>query len=98
MRFEWDEIKNRRNLRKHRISFEVAKLVFDDPHAMSDREREVEGEERWQAVGVIVGAVTVIVAYTCRREYDEQVIRIISARKASPSERRAYEEGQWPRG
>ena len=33
MRFEWDEVKNRRNLRKHKISFESAKLVFDDPQA-----------------------------------------------------------------
>ena len=98
MRFEWDEVKNGRNLRKHKISFETAKMVFDDPHALSDREREVDDEERWQAVGVIVGSVTVVVAYTYRQEDRGEVIRIISARKASPAERRAYEEGQWPLG
>jgi uncharacterized protein len=96
MRFEWDEVKNGRNLRKHKVSFETAKMVFDDPHALSDREREVDGEERWQAVGVIARSVTVVVAYTYRQEEREEVIRIISARKASPAERRAYEEGQWP--
>jgi hypothetical protein len=98
MRFEWDEVKNRRNRRKHKISFETAIMVFDDPHALSDREREVDNEERWQAVGVIAGSVTVVVAYTYWQENGEEVIRIISARKASPAERRAYEEGQWPLG
>ena len=98
MRFEWDEIKNRRNLKKHKISFESAKLVFDDPQALSDLEREVDGEDRWQMVGLIGGSVIVVVAYTYREEGDNEVIRIISARKASPSERRAYGEGIWPLG
>jgi uncharacterized protein len=98
MRFEWDEIKNRRNLKKHKISFESAKSVFDDPQALSDSEREVDGEDRWQTVGVIGGSVIVVVAYTYREEGDNEVIRIISARKASPSERRAYGEGIWPLG
>ena len=47
MRFAWDEAKNRRNLRKHKISFESARLVFDDPQALSERERQVGDEERW---------------------------------------------------
>jgi hypothetical protein len=98
MRFEWDEIKNRHNLKKHKISFESAKLVFDDPQALSDLEREVAGEDRWKTVGVIGGSVVVVVAYTYREEGDNEVIRIISARKASPSERRAYGEGIWPLG
>ena len=98
MRFEWDELKNRRNLKKHKISFESAKLVFDDLQALSDMEREVDGEQRWQTIGVIGGAVIVVVAHTDRQEEDEEVVRIVSARKASPSERRAYEEGNWPLG
>jgi uncharacterized DUF497 family protein len=48
MRFEWDETKNSRNLAKHRISFEMAKLAFSDPHALSIQDRAVNGEERWQ--------------------------------------------------
>jgi len=98
MRFEWDDVKNRRNQKKHKISFDAAKLVFDDPQALSDLEREMEGEDRWQTVGVIGGSVIVVVAYTYREEADDEVIRIISARKASPSERRAYGEGIWPLG
>ena len=98
MRFEWDEVKNRRNRRKHKISFENAKLVFDDPEALADRDREVDDEERWQTAGVIAGSIIIVVAYTHRVEAGDEVVRIISARKASPSERRAYGEGNWPLG
>jgi uncharacterized DUF497 family protein len=44
MRFEWDEAKNRKNFKKHGIEFETAVLVFDDPYAVSDRDRIVDGE------------------------------------------------------
>ena len=44
MRFEWDEEKNRRNLAKHRISFQTAKLVFEDPNVHIQEDRVVEGE------------------------------------------------------
>ena len=98
MRFEWDEVKNRRNLTKHKISFESAKLVFDDPHARSYLEREMGAEERWQTLGVIGGSITVLVAHTYREQDGEEVIRIVSARNATSSERRAYEEGKWPLG
>lgn len=96
MRFEWDEAKNGLNLIKHGISFEAAALVFDDPHALNYQDREIEGEERWQTMGVIGGSVTILVAHTYRQEDGEEVIRMISARKATSSERRAYEEGRWP--
>ena len=96
MRFEWNEDKNRLNLIKHGISFEAAELVFDDPHALSYQDREIDGEERWQTMGVIGGSITVLVAHTRREEDAEEIIRIISARKATASARRAYEEGQWP--
>ena len=45
MRFEWDEDKNRRNLAKHKVSFETAKSVFDDPRALSIQDRGV-----WHAI------------------------------------------------
>jgi len=92
MRFEWDEGKNRRNIAKHRISFETARLVFDDPRVLLQRDRIVDGEERWQALGLIGGAVVILVAHTIRQERAEEVIRIVSARKAAAAERRAYEE------
>ena len=99
MRFAWDEVKNRRNLGKHKISFgEDAKLVFDDPQALADRDRNINDEERWQIVGVIGGSVAILVAYTYREEAGDEMIRIISARKATPSERKTYGEGNWPPG
>ncbi|HEY1183068.1 MAG TPA: BrnT family toxin [Bryobacteraceae bacterium] len=93
MRFEWDEDKNRRNLAKHKISFETASSVFDDPQMLSVRDRVVEGEERWQTVGMVSGAV-LLVAHTYRNEADDEVVRLISARKAIPRERRAYAKSQ----
>ena len=90
MRFEWDEIKHRRNLEKHKISFETARLIFDDPHSRSIQDRLVDDEERWQTVGMVEGLI-VLVAHIYRAEGEEEVIRIISARKATPAERRVYE-------
>lgn len=90
-RFIWDEEKNRRNRAKHRISFETARLVFEDPSAVSRLDRVVDGEERWQTMGLIGAVVVVLVAHTCHNEEDEPVIRIISARKATAHERRQYE-------
>lgn len=48
MRFVWDERKSRSNRVKHKVNFETAKLVFEDPFAISVQERIVEGEQRWQ--------------------------------------------------
>ncbi|HKW89861.1 MAG TPA: BrnT family toxin [Candidatus Acidoferrales bacterium] len=92
MRFTWDENKSRRNRAKHKISFETAALVFDDPHAISRLERIEDGEERWQTLGLAGGIVILLVVHTYREEGGEEVIRIISARKATPSERKFYEE------
>ena len=88
--FEWDEAKNPSNIVKHGISFETAKLVFEDPHVASFPERNVEGEERWQSLGSADGVVILTVAHTLNDSEGNEVIRIISARKASPSERRRY--------
>lgn len=93
MRFIWDDEKSRRNLAKHKVSFETAKLVFDDPHAISRVERVEDGEERWQTLGVAAGIVVLLVAHTYREEGGEEMIRIISARKATPRERTLYEQG-----
>lgn len=87
MRFQWDEVKSGRNLAKHRIS-----LVFEDPHVLVREDRVVDGEERWQALGLIGGVVIVVVAHTYHEEDGEEVVRLISARKAAASERKAYEE------
>jgi hypothetical protein len=94
MRFAWDEAKNRRNQLKHKVSFETATLVFDDPKAMSLVDRVIEGEERWQTLGLIRGAVVLLVAHAVSEERGEETVRIISARKATPRERRTYEQNQ----
>jgi uncharacterized DUF497 family protein len=93
MRFVWEERKSRRNLAKHKVSFETATLVFDDPRAISRLDRIEHGEERWQTLGLAGGIVVLLVAHTYYDEEGEEVIRIISARKATPHERKMYEQG-----
>lgn len=92
MRFEWDAEKNRRNRAKHKVSFEAAQLVIDDPYALSIRDRVVDGEERWQTIGRAAGISVLLVVHANREQRGEEVIRIITARKATPRERRLYEE------
>jgi uncharacterized DUF497 family protein len=92
MRFEWDEDKNRRNLRKHDVRFETAVLVFDDPFAISQRDSSVEEEERWITVGAIAPGSILHVVHTFFEEQDEEAVRIISARAAESHERKAYAE------
>lgn len=93
MRFVWDEKKNRANRLKHRVSFETAVLVFDDPFQLSIQDRYVGSEERWQTFGLVGGVVVLLVAHTYADEDGEEVIRIISARKATRHERARYERG-----
>jgi hypothetical protein len=93
MRFIWEERKSRRNLAKHKVSFETAMLVFDDPRAISRLDRIEHGEERWQTLGLAGRIVVLLVAHTYYDEDGEEVIRIISARKATPHERKMYEQG-----
>ena len=96
MRWTWDSNKARANKRKHGLSFETVQLVFDDPLAISQLD-PISAEERWQTVG-LVGHVALFVVHTWpdKRSPDgEEVGRIISARKATRHERRAYEEGRF---
>lgn len=81
--FEWDDAKAASNLEKHWIDFEDAIGVFERPVLEVRSERG--GEERWKAIGVVEG-VGLAVVYTMR----EGRRRIISARRAKRSERRAY--------
>jgi uncharacterized DUF497 family protein len=92
LRWVWNESKNRDNKRRHGLSFNTARLVFDDPLAASRRDPH-PGEERWQTIGII-GSVAVFVVHTWPEpdSEGEETGRIISARKATKYERRAYEE------
>ena len=91
MRFEWDENKNRENRKKHGVSFEIAMEVFDDPFSLTSQDRIVEGEERLWTLGRVED-LNIFVVHTVVDERDEEVIRIISARKTTPRERAFYEE------
>ena len=96
VRFEWDEAKNLSNQRKHDgVSFEGARLVFQDPLHVSARDRIEGGEQRWQTIGAVQGVVILVVAHTVTEDDADggsvEIIRIISARRATPRERRRYE-------
>ena len=93
MQFTWDERKNRANKQKHGISFETAVLVFDDPYHLSRQDREVDSEPRWQTIGMVNGVYVLLVTHSVNETEDEETIRIISARKATPQERRIYAQG-----
>ena len=91
LRFEWDPAKASGNLRKHRVSFELAMRVFADPFALVVQDRIEGGEYRWQTLGMVENVV-LLVAHTMHEDEGAQVIRIISARRAEPKERRRYEQ------
>ena len=92
IRFEWDENKNTINKRKHGISFEEAQTVFYDVEALViDDLEHSEDEERFIILGLSARANLLIVCH-CFRE-SESVIRIISARKATTTETKQYEQG-----
>ena len=85
--FEWDNEKNTINKQKHKIGFEEAVLVFDDPFhielydtAHSDR------EDRFLAIGTVLNVLIVLVVYTEKNEK----VRIISARPATNKEKELY--------
>lgn len=86
MYFEWDEEKRKANLRKHGIDFRDVEDMFRHPMLTVRDERVEYGEERWVSVGWIK-SVTGVVIYT---EQIGDVIRVISARKATSQEVRRY--------
>ncbi len=92
IRFDWDEHKNILNQRKHGISFDEAKSVFEDETAiLFDDPVHSKREERFLLLGMSKEANVCIVCH-CYRESDT-VIRIISARKATKKEKERYVRG-----
>ena len=92
MRFEWNHDKDRANQAKHKVSFDTACLVFDDPYHISIQDRFDNDEERWQTLGMVGGATLLLVAHIVIEKKHEESIRIISARKATKKERHFYEQ------
>jgi uncharacterized DUF497 family protein len=91
--FEWDEQKAKLNLCKHKVGFEVAVQVFNDPSAVSIQDRIESNEERWKTIGKVNGVTILSVAHTLRLD-ETEIIRIISARKATYSEKKYYERNE----
>ncbi|MEP7199841.1 MAG: BrnT family toxin [Chloroflexota bacterium] len=94
--FEWDEYKARENLKKHKVSFEEAKTVFDDPLLITyPDEFHSEREQRSIGIGGSASHRILLVVHTEHEATIETIlIRIISCRKATALERRMYEEGE----
>ena len=89
--FEWDEKKAASNFQRHKITFNKATEVFQDPQAKEET-NPYEGEERWTIIGTSQdGRLLLYVVYTIRN--NGQTVRIISARPATKKERRSYELG-----
>lgn len=90
MRFEWNALKAAANLRKHGVSFDEAASVFFDPLSATGNDPDHSlDERRFVTFGLSSSGRLLVVAHT---EHDE-VIRIITARQATRSERNLYEEG-----
>jgi uncharacterized protein len=92
MEFEWDPNKDRRNQENHGISFEEAVTAFDDDLqiAIPDPDHSI-GESQYVTMGLTTSGSLVVVVHA---EYEDDRIRIISARGVTTQERRIYEEGQ----
>lgn len=89
MKFEWDENKNRINVKKHGVDFEEAKTVFYDEEALLIPDPDhSELEERFVIMGISARTNLLTVCHCYRNE--EEIIRIISARKATTNEKKLY--------
>jgi uncharacterized DUF497 family protein len=88
MDFEWDEAKNRANIRKHGFDFADAEEMFRGVLVVDTDTRKDYGEHRWTGLGIVGGRVAHVVFI----EGDFETIRIISLRKATSRERKEFEE------
>ena len=91
--FEWDEAKAA-NKRKHGVRFEDAMLAFADRFALVEQDRVEGGELRRQTLGMAESVLLLLVAHTVRNEQEDEIIRIIFARRAVRKARRLYHENR----
>jgi uncharacterized DUF497 family protein len=89
MRVVWDPIKARANLKKHGVRFPEAEHVLFDPLAATRGDESLSSERRFVTVGADFRCRIIVVVYS----FENEALRIISARYATPRERRQYEEG-----
>lgn len=86
MRFEWDPAKNEANMREHKVSFEEATEIWNDPDLMVLHAKR-KGEKRLMAIGRTYAMLLSVVHTEC----GEGTVRIISARRTTEKERKNYE-------
>ena len=92
MKFEWDRNKERINIQKHGVTFEEASYVFSDKFALSRFDEEhSENEERWVLLGKSLRETILVVVHTFRDNNANEVVRIISARRATKKEKKSYQ-------
>jgi uncharacterized protein len=90
MDYEWDPVKAEANLAKHGVRFADAVIVFSDGRALTLDEPRTD-EERYVTIGMDALARVLVVVWTWR---GEATIRLISARRATRTERRQYAQGE----
>ena len=88
--FEWNVDKAKVNLQKHKISFELARLAFVDPFQINDFDRTIDGEDRYCTLGEVDRVLLIVVHCYRESKSGEEIIRIISARKAKKLELSRY--------
>ena len=92
-KFDWDPAKEKANIRKHGIDFDMAQTVFEDPNVIFKQDRMVDNEERWQALGQTVDQNLIVVAHAVTHENKDGTqlnVRLISARTPERWEREEY--------
>lgn len=95
MKFQWDPKKESINIQKHGVNFEQASYVFADPNALSMFDEDhSECEDRWILLGKSQNELVLTVVHTFRNEDGSEVVRIISARKATKKEIKTYQGRQ----
>jgi uncharacterized protein len=94
IKLTWDPAKAKRNLTKHGVSFDEAKQVFSDPHLIVVEDREDErGEPSYHAIGYGLNPhVLLTVAFADRSTDEQEVLHLISVRKADDYEQSAYSD------
>ncbi len=92
MEFEWDENKNRTNIAKHGIDFRDAVRVFDSTYQTEEDDGPWQGEIRDRTLGLLDGIIVLVIIHTDRNGKT----RLISARRATPHERRKFEAAVYP--
>ena len=95
LNFEWDAGKARSNLEKHRVTFEDAATVFEDPSALNMYDPDhSESEDRWVTLGIAGSGRLLVVCHTFHEEPGRVItVRIFSARRSTSKEARTYAEG-----